>query len=241
LIGEGVSIYKKIIWDTGNLDPAWSEGQVPRTLDKSDDTALIYDFMENLPSKGGIYLGGTECSRQWYSRFSTFAAVQLKEKYMYFGAVTDDHQPVVGYNPWLIGTIPPGVFAEGGSPDTLATEGGCPVPREFDILSAVGGDTQVAMEYHNWGPDSTFAPAILTQYTENTVGDTVGFMLSGIAYYYIRDLKPGDYPVRFTHMRRILAFLSNILDEPVGADTPQVSRNRLDQNVPNPFNPTTTI
>jgi hypothetical protein len=241
LVGSGQSVYKKIIWNTGNLDPAWAEGQVDGTLDKSDDTGTVYAFLENLNSRGGIYLNGDECAYEW-GYFSTAGAVNLHDKYMTYTCTADEHQPYVGYNPWGIGTVPPGVFAEGGTtPDTIAIEGGCPTPRTFDILRADGADTKVAMEYHNWGPDSTFAPAILTQLTENSVGDTVGFVLSGFSYHWIRDVKLGDYPARYTHMKRILNYLSNIVDDPVGAGTPQVSRNRLDQNVPNPFNPTTTI
>jgi hypothetical protein len=119
-------------------------------------------------------------------------------------------------------------------------QGGCPTPKTFDVLESDGPNTRVEMNYHNWTPDSTLAPAVLSQLTENMVGDYVGFVLSGFSYDYIRDRKPAGYPARFTHMKRILSYLgiTTVIDD---AGTPSFAKNRLDQNVPNPFNPTTTI
>jgi len=97
------------------------------------------------------------------------------------------------------------------------------------------------MNYHDWTPDSTFAPAVLRQLTENPGFISVGFVLSGFSYHWIRDFKPIGYPVRFPHLRHVLSSLSKILDTSVGADESILSKNHLDQNVPNPFNPTTTI
>jgi hypothetical protein len=154
--------------------------------------------------------------------------------------VANDHLPIVGYNPWGVG-VPGGIFSEGGVQDTIVVEGGCPTPNTFDVLSAVGADAVVEMNYHDWRPDSTFAPAVLSQLTVNTVGDTVGFVLSGFSFHYQRDYQAAGFPARYTHMRHILAYLSNITDAPTGAQPTSVSRNSLDQNVPNPFNPTTTI
>jgi flagellar hook assembly protein FlgD len=36
-------------------------------------------------------------------------------------------------------------------------------------------------------------------------------------------------------------YLDNIVDQPVGTDPVSLTKNQLDQNIPNPFNPTTTI
>jgi hypothetical protein len=155
---------------------------------------------------------------------------------MSYNVTATDQQPYVGYNPWVLGTAG-GAF--GG--DSLVVKGGCPYPEYFDVLEGTVSSV-VQMRYHNWVPrDSAFAPAILSQRTENDVGDTVGFILSGFSFEHIRDLEPGGVPARYRHMQHILEFLDNIVDQPVGSDAPQLTKNQLDQNMPNPFNPTTTI
>jgi hypothetical protein len=134
------------------------------------------------------------------------------------------------------------MFSNGSVSDSVAVFGGCPFPNTFDILDAVGADTKVEMNYHNWVPgDSTFAPAILSQRTENLVGDTVGFVLGGFSFHYLRDLEPGGFPARYTHMQHILEYLDNIVDQPVGSGVIELTQNQLHQNIPNPFNPTTKI
>ena len=237
-----IPIYRKIIWNTGNLNDVFGDGTGDDT-DKSPDTQLCLAFMDNLGTSGGktggIYLNGDEVAHVWAS-WSDPSAQALRNVYMGFGIVSTDHEPVVGFNPWGVG-VPGGIFSEGGVQDTIVVEGGCPFPNTFDVLDAVGADTKVEMNYHDWRPDSTFAPAVLSQLTVNTVGDTVGFVLSGFSFHYQRDYKAAGFPARYTHMRHILAYLSNITDQPTGAKPTSVTQNNLDQNVPNPFNPTTTI
>jgi hypothetical protein len=234
-----VPIYKKIIWNTGNLDVAFADGTGDNT-DKSDDTGLALTFLDNINyGGGGFYLDGDNVPTEWL-QMTAASALSLRNVYMGFDVTSTDHQPVVGYNPWGIG-VAGGMFDVGGVIDSIAVYGGCPAPNTMDVLAAVGADTKVELNYHDWSGDSTFAPAILSQLTENTVGDTVGFILSGFSYHYQRDLVPAGYPKRFDIMQRILNYLDNITDQPVGSGTPELTKNKLDQNVPNPFNPTTTI
>jgi len=233
-----VPVYRKIIWNTGNLDVAFADGTGDNT-DKSNDTQLMLDFMDLLESTGGIWLNGDDAATEW-SRMNAASAQSLRNVYMGFGVTASNHEPLVGYNPWGVG-VPAGIFSEGGVQDTIVVEGGCPSPNTFDVLSADGADAVVEMNYHDWRPDSTFAPAVLSQLTANTVGDTVGFVLSGFSFHYMRDYEAAGFPARYTHMRHVLGYLSNIVDQPTGATPTSVTRNSLDQNVPNPFNPTTTI
>jgi hypothetical protein len=233
-----VPVYRKIIWNTGNLNDAFADGTGDDT-DKSPDTQLCFDFMNNLASAGGIWLNGDEVAHVW-NGMSDPSAGQLQNVYMGFGIAANDHEPIVGYNPWGVG-VPGGIFSEGGVQDTIVVEGGCPTPNTFDVLTAPGADAIVEMNYHDYRPDSTFAPAVLSQMTVNAVFDTVGFVLSGFSFHYMRDFEAAGFPARYTHMRHILGYLSNIVDEPTGATPTSVTRNSLDQNVPNPFNPTTTI
>ena len=234
-----VPIYKKIIWECGNMQVTFSDGTGNNT-DKSDDTGLAYNFLDNIQyGGGGFYLGGDHVATEWL-QMTAPDALSLRTVYMGFDVTATDHKPTVGYNPWGLG-VPGGMFSNSGVEDTIAVWGGCPTPNTFDILDAIGDDAVVQMNYHDWSGSGTFAPAILSQLTENAVGDTVGFVLSGFSFYTIRDLKPNGYPVRYTIMQHILEYLDNIVDQPVGSDTPELDKNSLAQNVPNPFNPTTTI
>jgi hypothetical protein len=234
-----VSVYKKIIWNTGDLDVAFADGTGDNT-GKSDDTQLALTFLDNIQhGGGGFYLDGDNVATE-LSQMTGASAVGLKSVYMNFDVSETDHQPLVGYNPWGIG-VPGGMFSGGGIEDSVAVYGGCPAPKTFDVLAATGVHAKVEMKYHDWSGDSTFAPAVLSQRTENLVGDTVGFVLGGFSFHNIRDLDPLGYPARYRHMQHILEYLDNIVDQPVGSGTPTLSKNQLDQNIPNPFNPTTTI
>ena len=42
-------------------------------------------------------------------------------------------------------------------------------------------------------------------------------------------------------MQHVLEFLDNFVGQPVGSDVTLLTQNKLNQNIPNPFNPTTTI
>ena len=236
-----VPIYRKILWNTGNLDVAFADGTGDNT-DKSADTQLMLSYMDNLGTTGGIYLDGDQVALEW-SQMADPSAQSLRNVYMGFGTVTDDHQPVVGYNPLGVG-VASGIFSEGVAPatveDTVVVEGGCPTPNTFDIIEATG-TAVVEMNYQDPRPGGSDAPAILSQVTTNTVSTDVTFILSGFSFHYIRDYEALGYPARYRHMRHILGALSNVVDEPTGTDDVIAKRNNLDQNVPNPFNPTTTI
>jgi hypothetical protein len=79
------------------------------------------------------------------------------------------------------------------------------------------------------------------QTTVNNGGNFARFILSGFSYHYIRDYKATAIPERVIHMLRILRWFNLLPDIIPGDDTPILAVNELDQNHPNPFNPTTTI
>jgi hypothetical protein len=238
-----VGIYRKILWNCGNLNTAFADGTGDNT-DKSPDTQLLLAYMNNLDVTGGVYLDGDEVAYEW-DAMADPSAGSLRNVYMNFGTVINDHQPTVGFNPLGVG-VASGAFSEGTAPntveDTVVVEGGCPTPNTFDIIPATGASV-VQMNYQDPRPGGASAPAILSQTTTNTVSVDVSFMLSGFSFHYIRDYPDGllGYPARYRHMRHILGFLSNIVDEPTGGGDIAAKRNNLDQNIPNPFNPTTTI
>jgi hypothetical protein len=126
-------------------------------------------------------------------------------------------------------------FIHLGVPDTLLAYGGCALINDFDLLEPTG-DAQA--EFHN---PTTGQNYVVSEVSENAVGDTVGVILSGFAYQYIRDDRntfPND---RTEHMADIIDWLDNLRPTATGVkDQPQYANN-LEGNYPNPFNPTTTI
>jgi hypothetical protein len=231
-----IPIYGMIIWNTGNLVTAFGDGT--GTPDKSDDTGLLYTWLNNLFYTGGFaYLSGDDVADEWLNTFTGASATQLRTAYMNFNVVTGSHVSTVGVSPLVVGTAG-GFFQDAFGPDTLVAFGGCPLINDFDIIDPQG--TAVAqMEYHGNG---NTANAIVSQWTPNaaTPTNTVGFVLSGFSYHYIRDHRPADVPARTEHLWRILE-LQGVFPDPVGTRPTETAVNSLSQNHPNPFNPVTTI
>jgi hypothetical protein len=238
VVDQLIPAYRKIIWNTGNLIASYADGTV--NTDKSDDTGLTYTFLQNLPEGvgGGIYLSGDDVAEEWVNTFVSGSATDLKSAYMTFNVTSGDHVPTVGVAPYGVGVVGnKDIFYDSVFPDSLVAYGGCPGINDFDILVAEG-DATVEMNYHGKG---TTAGAIVAKATVNPLNNTVGFVLSGFSFHYIRDAGAGGVPARSEHMFRILTWLQNPVTYPVGAGTPSVAVNELEQNYPNPFNPTTTI
>jgi hypothetical protein len=108
--------------------------------------------------------------------------------------------------------------------------------NDFDVLAPAGPSTQEA-RYD--GGVAGANGAIIAQYTENLDSVTVGVVLSGFSFHYIRDDRPADQLDRSHHLRDVLVWLGN--NPPTPTPVGPAYRNTLSQNYPNPFNPTTTI
>jgi hypothetical protein len=233
-----IPIYAMIIWNTGDLITAFGDGT--GTPDKSDDTGLLFTYMNNLGTTGGgVYLSGDDVADEWLNTFTGASAIQLRTTYMNFNVVTGNHVPTVGISPYGVGTAA-GVMQDAFGPDTLVAYGGCPLINDFDVIDPQG-TAIVQMEYHGNG---NTANAIVSQATPNAATPTnvVGFMLSGFSYHYIRDARPAGIPARAEHLHRIVCnFMLHLFADPVGTGPTKTAVNSLGQNHPNPFNPTTTI
>jgi hypothetical protein len=230
------SAYQQIYWHTGDLETVFSDGS--GTPDKSDDTGLLFNFLDNLPgtNTGGVYLSGDDVADKWLNVHTSGSSTQLRTKYMTFSLSAADHVPTVGISPLVVGE-PTGMFKDGFGVDTLVAYGGCPLINDFDIITPTGAATLEA-RYHGNG---NTGGAIVAQQTGNAVGNTVGFVLSGFSYHYIRDPRPMGIPARAEHLHRIHSWLADLWDYPTDLPDPVLSRDELRQNFPNPFNPVTTI
>jgi hypothetical protein len=235
-IAQLVPVYQKIVYSVGDLQVALGDGS--GTPDKSDDTGMLNTFLDQKITPGGVYLSGDDIADVWLNDFTSGSATALRTTFIQFGLADADHTNLVNIAPYGVGTGG-GIFTDGLGPDTLIAFGGCPLINDFDVLQATG-TAVVQMNYVDTHL-GTAVPAIVTQATVNSQAQEVKFVLSGFSFHYIRDAFPSGIPARSEHMHRILTWLGNIIDDPVGTRPVDVTRNALDQNVPNPFNPTTTI
>jgi hypothetical protein len=228
-----IPTYKKIIWNSGNLD-AGTLGDGVIAAEKSDDYALIFSFLDQSNRDPGFWVSGDYVAWEW-DGLGSASPTMLRSVYMNFGLLTDDHGLVgLPVSPLVIGAAG-GIFDNIAGPDTTTAFGGCAGINQFDVLQQQGASVVQATYEGNLS-----YPAILSQQTTNAVSTTATVVLSGFSYHYIRDDRPTGILDRVIHLKKILAFLGNLTDEPTGVN-PTGYAYSLSQNYPNPFNPTTTI
>jgi len=227
-----IPIYRKIIWNSGNLNDGLIGDGV--SVEKSDDFTTLFTFIDQSDRAPGLWITGDYNATEWIS-LTAASAVSLRTAYMNFGVLDMDHKNVgLPISPLVIGSGG-GAFDNVTGPDTMTAYGGCNLINEFDVLQQVGLS----------GVEATYDgnaayPAILSQRTQNAQGTQASVMLSGYSYHYIRDDRAVPVMDRVVHLQKVLAFLGNTTDPPVAVN-PGGYRNTLAQNRPNPFNPTTTI
>jgi len=239
VINQLIPIYNKIIWNTGDLTLGCIGDGVG--YEKSDDATMLFTFCDLHTSLvSGIYFNGDDLSEEWVTLTGP-GAIALRA-YMSYTVVNPDHVAAgAGVNPAVVWSPGGTVFAP---TDSMIAYGGCNLINDFDVLAPAPPLSTAEMDYAVYtgsgSPGPAVPSAILAQSTTNAVGNTVRIVLSGFSYHYIRDIDTDGIPDRYTHMYRILNYLNNFPDEPIGTPTSAL-RNSLAQNYPNPFNPTTTI
>jgi len=231
--GKIVDIYQQLLPCYSKI--LWLVSSPVRDSDSTtDDFGLVNSFLEFLERPGGVYFASDHFAERLATNTSA-SAVTFRSSYLNFNLVNADHnsvgQPI---SPQVIGA-PGSIFDHTLGPDTMIAYGGCPRVNSFDVVIETGLSEVLA----TYGGDPTLG-AVIGQKTANTLGHQVGAMMSGFGYRFIRDDRATGIPDRTDHLRDILQWLGNVLDQPVGAE-PEPFRNSLAQNHPNPFNPTTTI
>jgi len=233
-----IAPYDVIIWNTGDLS-AGTIGDGTGNPDYSDDAALLFTFLDQRTTDGGVYFSGDDIASELYNKSGPSASLVALSGYI-TGAVNagaDDHTSLgLGVAPLGVGNAG-SCFDHTLGPDTLIAYGGCPIVNDFDVITP-SGTAVTEMSYHGYGGVGS---AIISQTTNNAAGADVGVILSGFSFHEIRDDMPRGIPARTHHLQDVLAWLGTVTAVPTGGHSPLAGNTELSQNYPNPFNPTTTI
>jgi hypothetical protein len=227
------SCYQVIIWNTGDLS-AGLLGDGSGEPEKSDDFALLHTFLKQSPNRPGLYISGDNVTEEWVT-LTGASAIGLRSTYVGFDLVDGDHAAVgQPLSPPAVGQAG-SAFEDSAGSDRLVAFGGCPTIGNFDVMGATGS-ASVAMTYSD---DPTLG-AVVTQVTQNAVGDTARVILSGFSYHRIRDDEEQTPDDQVQHLLHVLRWLGHAVQDP-GPPPSLPTENSLAQNYPNPFNPSTTI
>jgi len=135
------------------------------------------------------------------------------------------------------------VATSGGAMDGLETfciDGGCPAIQKFDML-AILGDATPALEYETNCEGETKYAAIANDDTTLT-GQTARAMTCAFSMMQIRDCDGDGALIRNEFFKKVWNFFLNGVNLDITDDTPTAKHvTKLDQNHPNPFNPSTEI
>ena len=240
IIGDPVEIYQKVLWNSTDLSAGlMGDGGTPNggsSSEKSDDYALAYTFLNTHPDNPGWALWGDDAVDDW-SILVGLSAVNVKSVFMNHTFVSGDQRTVSGI-------VSPRVFPASPVPpigylqptESFYAYGGCAVINDFDVPGAAG----LSKVSHRYVNATTGQTAALSQVTPNGAGTNARFFLAGYAYNFVRDDDTNGVPDYVKHLQEILVWFQNVISEPTGID-PVAFANNLDDNYPNPFNPTTTI
>jgi hypothetical protein len=235
---EQLAGYNSIIWDSGDLS-ACTISDGTEYSDKSDDAALLRDWMRNQGSHDhGLAILGDGVALDLAGSTAP-AAVELMQGICGVSLEHDSYFDLTGgvqgggvANPLVTGVA-------GTQFDGLEyyAFGGCPTIDDFDVIDTIGAGT-FCLQYPDYGGDQYFA-GVRTQQADD-FGQDMWSLWIGHSFMHVRDAHLGV----LARNQLMLGIKYCIWAGPpntdiTGDETPAATT--LARCWPNPFNPATTI
>lgn len=241
-----VNVYEHILWDSGDLSSGLV-GDGTGAPEKSNDWGLLFTFLNTgtLGNGPGLYLSGDDMAEEWVT-LGGAGAIQVRSTYMNFDLLSPSH---VTHGE----SVSPHMVASGasfihGTPDELVAYGGCALINDFDVLDPTGSSI-TEYPYPTSGDG-----AVISKTSTNVNAETAVVVLSGYSYSFTRSASetppsssglnaapPVFPPARVEFLRDLFIKLGKAVGTATGVDPSPQYANALEDNYPNPFNPTTTI
>jgi fibronectin type 3 domain-containing protein len=233
--------YTTIIWNTGD-ETQCLLGDGSGTPAKADDFLVLYDFLYTHPEGGGVYISGNNLAQEWNGLTGGSGSAMALRELVPYNLTTASHQGVGAAPAALVLGEPGTLFDNFDGPDSLYAYSAHGEGIGFDVLEP-DSTSYTVMSYQTVGGPGPYG-AVIANVGQGWAAQPTAMILSGFSYHRIRDIWPGAGPVpeRVYHLADILEWFGHPMSEPVPVEPPTVVySNRLAQNRPNPFNPTTTI
>jgi len=232
--------YTIVIWDSGDLDVATIGAGNP-TYEKTDDCNLLSNWLNQSGNDVGLLVCGDDVAYDLNENLGNTSAIQLMSSWCGVSYVDDSYFELTGGRE-AGGVITPvitptatGIFT-GLSP--FYAFGGCPIVNAFDVLQTTANGVEALM-YPDFESESYVAGIQSEQ--DNALMHKARTMWLGFSWMYVRDMEATSPMIRNVLFNEIYEWFQGIPNSNITpADTPDLD-NMLAQNVPNPFNPTTTI
>ena len=230
--------YKIIVWDSGNLDVGTiTDGST--LSDKSDDATMLINWLDQSENDVGLFVSGDDVAED-LNRLPSTQALQLMSTWCGVNFVEGSYFDLTGGR-MAGGTVTPlckgdvaGIF---GSSLEFNAFAGCPIINQFDVISATANGA-VSVWYPDYDGDSYAAG--IQSVTVNAAGYDAKTMWFGFSFMYLRDTEVAAPSVRNVVWNDIYLWFNGIPNTNITEDDVPKA-NKLSQNFPNPFNPTTTI
>jgi hypothetical protein len=229
-----LAAYKKILWDTGDLDVGLGDGTA--TPEKTDDWNTINEFLDGLTVNGGVYIAGDDAAFSLNTLVGS--AITFRTSWLTH-TLTSPNARAYGSG------ISPTGLSQGGiytSDPSFVIHGGCPLINDFDVLEPTGAAV-AEVTYNaaivNGGTGNIANGAVLSQANVNGNLAAANVVFGGFSFIYIRDNDADGISDRSDFLYDTILFLNNFPDAPTPVGSSK--SNSLSQNYPNPFNPQTTI